>query len=380
MVNPETTATVLVADDQPAIVDALVLLLEGAGFAVHSATSRRELMARLGERPFDAILMDLNYARDTTSGGEGLEIIAELHARDRLLPIIAMTGWSTVGTAVEAMRRGARTFVPKPWDNAALVETLRREIDEARVLREDAESASREIVDAKRVQRALLPRSLPELTSCRMAAVWEPASAFGGDCYDAFPLTASTAAVLIADVCGKGLAAALLMSNLQASVRALAEPDRTPSQVVTRVNSLLCRHQGLNRFVTVFYATLDTCTRQLRYTNAGHPPPLLLKTGGSVERLGSGGPVVGVFEHAAYDEGLAWLGPGDRLLMYTDGITEACGQEQVEFGDDRLLEIVRHRDADDPDAMLAGVMDAVRLYAAGPLQDDATLLAVAITA
>jgi DNA-binding NtrC family response regulator len=109
---------VLIADDQPDIVAALRLLLRGAGLDTDTASSVQEVRDLLSVRSYDLLLMDLNYARDTTSGREGLELLSEVHARDRLLPIIVMTGWGSIETAVDAMRRGARTFVHKPWENA----------------------------------------------------------------------------------------------------------------------------------------------------------------------------------------------------------------------------------------------------------------------
>jgi len=111
---------VLVADDQPDVIAALRLLLRGAGLETDSATSIQDVRDRLNHRAYDLLLMDLNYARDTTSGAEGLELLTEVHARDRHLPIVVMTGWGSIDTAVEAMRRGARAFVPKPWENAVL--------------------------------------------------------------------------------------------------------------------------------------------------------------------------------------------------------------------------------------------------------------------
>ena len=121
---------VLVADDQQDVVAAIRMLLRGAGLEVDPATSVQEVRSRLESQSYDLVLMDLNYARDTTSGREGLDLLTEIHTRDRLLPVIVMTGWGSIDTAVEAMRRGARTFVHKPWDNHSLAETVCREIEE----------------------------------------------------------------------------------------------------------------------------------------------------------------------------------------------------------------------------------------------------------
>ena len=168
------TPRVLVADDQADIVAALRLLLRGEGFDVDTAASVDEVRHRLASGSYDLLLMDLNYARDTTSGQEGLELLAEVRIHDDGLPVIVMTGWGSIDTAVEAMRRGARTFVHKPWDNAALARTISREIDEGLARRQADSSARRELEDAQRIQRALLPSVFPRLRGCELAAASNP--------------------------------------------------------------------------------------------------------------------------------------------------------------------------------------------------------------
>jgi serine phosphatase RsbU (regulator of sigma subunit) len=238
--------------------------------------------------------------------------------------------------------------------------------------------ASRERVEAQAIQRALLPAVLPGLFGCELAARWQPASAFGGDCYDAIRLSDTSLALSIADVCGKGLPAALVMSSLQASVRAFALTDSTPRSVVSQLNQALCRNVDLRRFVTFFYAVYDSTTRCLTYSNAGHNPPAIVRSDGSVARLSAGGMVVGMFDLATYEQGEVRLDPGDRLVLFTDGITEAESSEGLEFGDDRLLEtVVRHRSSN-ADGMLRGLFDEVTRFAGRHLRDDATAIAVVI--
>ena len=181
--------------------------------------------------------------------------------------------------------------------------------------------ASRERVEAQAIQRALLPAVLPEFIGCELAVRWQPASAFGGDCYDAIRLSETTLALSIADVCGKGLPAALVMSSLQASVRAFALTDSTPRAVVSQLNQALCRNVDLRRFVTFFYGVYDSTTRCLTYSNAGHNPPAIVRADGSVVRLAAGGMVVGMIDVATYEQGEVRLDPGDRLVLFTDGIT-----------------------------------------------------------
>src|SRR6185436_16472596 len=128
-------SAILVADDQADVLEALRLLLKGEGFRVETASSPASVLRALGEREFDAVLMDLNYARDTTSGREGLDLLAELRALDPTVPVVVMTAWGSIEGAVEAMRKGARDYIEKPWDNARLLRTLRTQVDLGRALR-----------------------------------------------------------------------------------------------------------------------------------------------------------------------------------------------------------------------------------------------------
>jgi sigma-B regulation protein RsbU (phosphoserine phosphatase) len=191
-------------------------------------------------------------------------------------------------------------------------------------------------------------------------------------------LTDSQLVLSIADVCGKGLPAALLMSNLIASLRAFAGAHRSPREVVASTNRALCRQKDLRRFVTLFFATYDAATRRLAYTNAGHNPPLVVRQDGSLTRLGTGGTVAGVLDEVTYEEETVELHPGDRVLLFTDGLTEArsdAGDEFEEAGLLRTLARVRRRDAR---AIVDAVFDDVTAFAGGRLQDDATALVMAI--
>jgi len=373
-----TTPCILVADDQPDVVDALRLLLKTAGFESDSASSIASVRERLLARRYDLLLMDLNYARDTTSGREGLELLAEVLGRDPLLPVIVMTGWGTIETAVEAMRQGARTFVHKPWDDAELVRTVRREVDEGHVRRRAGAIASREREDARLIQRALLPSRMPAIPGCEIAALWEPASDFGGDCYDVLRLGGGHVAISIADVTGKGLPAAFLMSNLQASVRAFAAQQSSPRYVAEGINRALCGNPALRTFATLFYGVIDTVTRTLTFSNAGHNPPILVRADGSVERLSIGGLVLGVKHSALYEQGEARIVAGDRIVLFTDGLNEAENVAGADFGDQRLVEtVVLHRDQPAA-ALLETVFAQVREFTGGHFTDDATLITIAI--
>lgn len=369
---------VLIADDQHDLLDALRLLLKGEGIQMEAVTSPDAALAALSRSPYDLLLMDLNYTGDTTSGTEGMDLLARVQALDSSLPVVVMTGWGSVDLAVETMRRGVRDFVQKPWDNAQLLATLRSEIDAGRERRRRAEDDKRELEEARRIQRKLLPTVVPQVDGCEIATQWRPASGVGGDCFDLIPFGSSRIAVCIADVVGKGIPAALLMSNLQASVRAFASEAAQPAELCQQVNSILCGRIAEGRFISFFYCRIDTSLGLVTYANAGHYPPVVVRQDGTVFRLESGGPVLGVFNDAAYEQALEQISCGDRIIMFTDGVTEARNTDDEEFGEDRLIAAAIENRACSAPALEARLAECVSMFTGDVLHDDATLIVVAV--
>jgi sigma-B regulation protein RsbU (phosphoserine phosphatase) len=370
MTTVASSPRILVADDQPDLVEALRLLLKPHGFQMEAVSSPDEAVRAVRRGGFDLMLMDLNYTSCTTSGREGLDLLSRVRALDGALPIFVMTGWGSLDVAIEAMRYGVRDFVQKPWDGASLLARLKAEIERAR-------DSHRELDEAVRIQRTLMPATLPRLEGFELAASWQPAGRVGGDCYDAIPFGRSRLAITIADVVGKGVPAALLMSGLQASVRAFASDQIPPDELCARVNRIITSQVAAGRFISFFYCLLDASTGVVWYSNAGHYPALLVRADGAVEKLSAGGPVLGAIPTATFDRDEVEMRPGDRLVLYTDGITEARDGGDEEFGEERLIqELVAHRSCSAP-ALQARVVDAVSAFTGGVFQDDATLLVVA---
>jgi sigma-B regulation protein RsbU (phosphoserine phosphatase) len=372
----DVAARILVADDQPDILQALRLLLLDAGFETDLVGSVEAVLERVGTQPYDLLLMDLNYTRDTTSGKEGLDLLERVRARDSALPVVVMTGWGSIDTAVEAMRRGARSYVQKPWDDTTLVEVVQREVGEGQAARRRDARFSRDYEEARQIQRALLPAQMPTLAGCQVAARWTPAAGIGGDCYDAIRFSDTRLALSIADVVGKGLPAALLMSNLQAAVRAFATPTADPHDVCGSVNRLLCRNIASGKFVTFCYVVVDLAEGVVTYANAGHNPPLLVRASGAVERLSPTGLVLGVSPDWTYTSGRVAFGPGDRLICYTDGITEARNAADAEYGDEAMEQLAAQTPRGSAEGLADALSAAVMAWTGGAAQDDATLIVV----
>ena len=380
VVDQAPTQCILIAEDQPDVSEALRLLLKGAGFKTEWANSPARVLQTVGQRSFDAILLDLNYARDTTSGEEGLDLITRLRAIDPIMPLVVMTAWSTVDLAVQAMRLGANDFIQKPWDNARVIALLRKQISLAAEARKESDRLRlerRDAEEAREIQRSLLHTELPQIPGVEISADWLPARGVSGDYFDVLKFSETRIGFCIADVAGKGMAAALLMSNLQATVRAFATPDRSPRELCEKVNGILCKNPVAGRFITFFYGVLDARAKSLAFCNAGHNAPILHRRDGSFLRLEDGGPVLAEFTGQAYEQGDTAVASGDRLLLFTDGVSEARSAEGDEFGEQRLLEVMAaHRGLGALDLRRRLIQD-VHEFSERPLHDDATLLVLA---
>jgi phosphoserine phosphatase RsbU/P len=397
-ITPETNTPlprILIADDQPDVLEALRLLLKGHGYVTESVTSPAAIIDSLTNKQFDLVLMDLNYARDTTSGREGLDLLAELQAVDGAPPIVVMTGWATVGLAVEAMQRGVGDFVEKPWVNVRLLEILKKQIalgHEKRAAKQQAieknhaqdkvalqfQRREREVEEAREIQQGLLPQEIPQLPGYQIAGAWQPARIVGGDYYDVLPFDGDAVALCIADVAGKGMPAAMLMSNFQAGVRGFASPSMSPDTLCEKLNALITRNIAADRFITFFYAHLDGPSRRLSYANAGHNAPIVLHRDGSHHRLDAGGGVLGIFKKQSFISQTIELAPGDRLVLFTDGVTEAHDADNIEFGDSRLLSLLEQfRDVNSQE-MQARIFSTVGEFCQGKWDDDATVIVLTV--
>lgn len=361
---------VLVVDDQPDTREALRLLLKGAGYAIETAESPVHALAAAAYRDHDLILVDMNYTRDTTSGQEGLRLLDGLRAQARGVPIIAMTGWSTIELAVEAMHRGACDFIPKPWENSHLLATIQKHLH--------AEAAQRprldaELAIAQKIQRKLLPQ--PHFSACGLDCECAslPAGEIGGDLYDFFAAASGKVAFLVGDVCGKGIGAALLVAHLQATIRSLEELAASPDKLMERVNHLFFQSTRPEHFASLFFGVYEAATRTVRYVNCGHPSPVLLRSDGSVELLAATGTVLGAFDEPCFEERSLPLASGDRLVLYSDGFSEARDRED---DDPWVIESIRLLGAAHADGLAGALASAASAIREQP--DDITVMDIRV--
>jgi len=378
-VTTSETGRVLIADDQKHILDALQMLLSSCGFSTEAVTHPARVLRAVESRQFDAVLMDLNYTRDIIAGGEGLELVSQIRSMDRLLPVVVMTAWSSVELAVEAMRRGASDFIQKPWENQDLLQKLQNQLSWARGQRRAQRQRDQELQEAREIQDSLLPRKLPAVAGYEVAAMTQPLRFVGGDYYSVVRISERHTVLCIADVAGKGLPAALLMSSLQAALKPLIGQRLAPPQLCHRLNRILCDLTPVGKFISFFYAVLDSVDNRLTYCNAGHNPPLLIGADGTCTELKAAGAVLGQFPHWRYEQSELQLRSGDRLLLFTDGLVEACNAQEESFGEHNLIRIARENPRSSAENLMGLLIRAASQHSGEHFQDDASLIVLKAT-
>lgn len=253
-------------------------------------------------------------------------------------------------------------------------DTMRGQIEASFETLRRKEALEREIEIAREVQRELLPRAAPRAAGIELAGVCIPAVGVGGDYYDFLSFADRRIGMVIADVSGKGIPAALLMAGLQASVRSLGLSDLPPREVNRRLNDILYESTSPSRYATFFFCLYDPLEGALTYSNAGHLPPLVLTSDG-VARLSSGGLPIGVFGGSRYDEDRRTLARGDLLALFTDGVVETPGPSGEEFGEQRLLSVLSEHRGESLDRIIEAVMDTLSAWGGdAPRHDDVTLV------
>jgi phosphoserine phosphatase RsbU/P len=228
------------------------------------------------------------------------------------------------------------------------------------------------------MQRALMPGQIAAPKGLVIAAQSQSARTVGGDYYDVVPIGEDRIGICIADVVGKGMAAALLMSNLQAAVRMLAAHVAHPQELCNRVNEIVAANNVPGKFITFFYAVIDAKQKRMTYTNAGHNWPILARVDGSCERLSSEDVVLGTVRNWTYHEKDIELISGDRLVLFTDGITEAANVDGAEFGEDSLVNLVCGNVNLTAFELKDHILQSTLSHCNGGLTDDATLIVAAV--
>jgi phosphoserine phosphatase RsbU/P len=363
----------LIVDDEVHVMTTLRLMLAKHGYETVGFTSPGEALAALKDGNFDLLLTDLKMPET-----DGIDLLRAATAIDGDLIGIMMTGQGTVETAVETMKAGALDYILKPFQMAVLLPVLARAM-EVRRLRQQTHQLTlqnsaltrrleAELERAGRVQAELLPKDVPALPGFELAARCISAREVGGDFYDWQEATPGVLPLSVGDVMGKGMPAALLMATVRATLRAVALENPPAAALNLLRLAMAADLERTGSFVTLFHARLDVSSRSVRYVDAGHGHVFVLRDDGTVERLESSGPPVGVGFHEPDQENVIALRPGDSLVVYSDGLVEV--RPDAPLDPDAVADELRAA----PSAA-AMVERSLQLAApAGPPADDLTVV------
>jgi len=363
---------VLVVEDEPGIALGLEDSLRLEGYQVEVVHNGASASRRALEEVFDLVLLDVMLP-----GKNGFDVCRDLRSSGFDAPIIFLTARTQEGDRIEGLDLGANDYVTKPFSPKELMARVRGLLRFVESNRQDRKRLEDEVDAASKVQQRLFPSSQPFVSGLDYAGMCRPAFGVSGDYYDYFTLPSGCLALLLADVCGKGMPAALVAASLHATVRAYAPAaDRNCGELLAQVNQTLFATTTAERFVTMFYAVFDPSDSTLTYTNAGHCPPLWLRSKAAPSRLDSMILPAGMVPEVPVLQETIRLSPGDLLLAYSDGVTEALNPGGEEFGDTRLHDLVVRERQLNASSLCGRVLDAVKVFTSDCHQaDDLTVLA-----
>jgi serine phosphatase RsbU (regulator of sigma subunit) len=327
--NVPESARVLLVEEDPGDVAHVRSVLERsspASFTVVAVADARAAAVELRARPHDLILLGLS--RPAARYGGGFDAIRDLA---KTVPVVVLSGLDDEDVAVEAVHRGAQDYLVKDRLTAdLLVRSIRYARERHRLLADQTRRLQYELRVAAFVQQSFLPATVPEAPGHDIGAHLHASGQVGGDFYDFIDLPPDRVAVAVGDASGKGIPGAILMAETQGVLRAEAATCATPVELVRTLNRALLHDQDQDRFVTLFYGVLAVPTGRFTFVNAGHPRALLLD-GATESALVSTGPPLRLFADAAWDEQTVTLGAGARLVIYSDGVTEAQNNSELFF-------------------------------------------------
>lgn len=377
---------ILIVDDEP---DLELLIcrkfrrqIESNEFQFRFAGNGRQAVEVLQEDPdIEIVLSDLNMPEM-----DGLTLLAHLAEMPRSLKAIVVSAYGDLKNIRTAMNRGAFDFLTKPIDFSDVESTIQKTVRELQRIR-DAAKTHRELLAveceldlASRIQQAMVPQiSWPAegASGLELCAEMLTARMVGGDFYDLFQIDPARIGFLIGDVAGKGVPAGLFMTATRALMRATSGQYSLPGDCLSRVNKLLCRENVPAMYVTIFYGVLNTLSGELEFSAGGHSMPYRFSGSGAQLVIGEGGPVLGILEEATYPTNRIRLNPGDGLLLYTDGVTEAFDAAGNEFSNERLQVLLDRSRALPVQTLVTGIFKAIRKFSQdAPQSDDITVLAL----
>lgn len=386
-----TQPRILIVDDEPFNVDYLEQELEELNCLTYSASNGQEALEQVRSGDPDLILLDIMMPIL-----DGFEVLTRLKAdpATRHIPVIVISALDNLQSVVRGIQLGAEDYLPKPFEPTLLHARVTSSLEKKRLRdleQQYLQSLERELEIGRQIQLGFLPIALPDVDGWEIAAYFKAAREVSGDFYDAFLLPGGELVFLVGDVCGKGVGAALFMTLFRSLIRAAAttgvfgaesgQPLLTSSdrlrQVITFTNQYVARtHAEASMFATVFAGLVNLQDGTLSYVNGGNEPALLLRQGDEITALWPTGPIVGILPEAEYGVSEITLQPGDLLLAFTDGITDALNVENEAFGRERVHQVL-HLNPSTPAGLLKGLQEQIHQFIGTAHQfDDITLLSI----
>jgi sigma-B regulation protein RsbU (phosphoserine phosphatase) len=379
--NP--SSTILIVDDNADNRELLSRILARQGLSTVMAINGQEALDRLRNGPLDLVLLDIMMP---VMGG--IEALTHIKADPDLrhIPVIVVSAIDDIDNVVKCIELGAEDYLFKPVNKVILNARVSACLEKKRLRDQEQEYLQHvklELELGRQIQADFLPFALPDTPGWELAVSFYPAFEVAGDFYDMFMLGKKNLCCVIADVCGKGVGAALFMALVRSLTRAFAEQAQGGSteilNAVPLTNSYITRHHRQRKsymFATLFFGVLDTETGVMEFITAGHYPPFVLAANGTIASLELCGPALGITGDTSFDIKRIALSPGDTLVAYTDGVTESKNAQEELFSQERLLSILQNP-APSAQAMLQRIEECVKVYSSGTEQsDDITMLAV----
>ncbi len=381
---------ILIVDDEPFNVDYLEQELEDLNYATVAARDGREALAQVAAESPDLILLDIMMPVM-----DGFAVLERLKAdkATRDIPVVVISAMNDLASVARGIELGAEDYLPKPFDPVLLKARLTNGLEKKRL--RDAEQLylqglERELVIGREIQAEFLPRELPQPPGWEIAVHFQAAREVAGDFYDAFTLDDSQRiGLIVGDVCGKGVGAALYMTLFRTLLRAFASPDYFAGaahpgndadrllQSVMLTNQYVTQlHGDTSMYATVFFGLIDPANGLLTYMNCGHPPPLTLNASGVKTRLTHTGPPIGAMADPSYSVKQMPIDPAETLLIVTDGTADAVDIDDQFFGEKRLMALLSETRVTTAASLLDAISSTLRNHIGPATQfDDITLLA-----
>jgi len=381
-------AKILVVDDEPDLQELIRQKfrnkIKANEYEFHFAENGAEALEKIAnDGTIDLILTDINMPVM-----DGLTLLSKINElNNKLLKSVIVSAYGDMENIRTAMNRGAYDFITKPIDLKDLEITIEKSLKEIELYKQAMVSHNKLIAFQKEldiatvIQTSILPRTFPAFPDKKEFDIFAkmiPAKDVGGDLYDFFLIDKYRLGVVIGDVSGKGIAAALLMAVCKTLLKATAYKGIPADNILSEVNNILVDESPSNMFATVFYGVLDTRSGAFEYSNGGHNSPYLISTDGEVKSLADiGGMLLGAMKDVQYESNVIMLKPGDTLFFYTDGVTEAFNKDNEEYKDVRLEKVLEGKHSFSTNDLVTHVFQDVQAFTNGVEQsDDITCLAL----